>query len=506
MLPRGAIEACRRRQQARRRELEATERRAMSGLVRSLAVGLLLALALLLLVGFALGSWVAWNVGSLRPVVPLAILLALGLSAVILARRVRLAREADGMGRALAVAVLGSVTSILCVAILELGLRWFSPAVTYERAKRRSPPIFAPSEIVPFVLKPGYRGPTMSRETGETVELSVNSLGYRGPEFTVRKEPGSYRILVLGDSFAANVAIPDDELYTVDLERQLNESPSVRCPVEVINAGWANGSSPDAYVAYMLQRGFELDPDLVLMQFFVLNDFKDLIENEVVERRGEMPLRVRSKARYVDDEGRLRRIFDLKYRIPLLRDSHLFIHLWSLFGLEPVGFELASLLFADFAVDNFYQSADGIRPEFVFLPQSQRPGLLQEAFARSLGYTRALHREAGRRNVDFVLFLVPTGAQISRDRWEAAFAAPVPDDWEQPNPQREIAESLRPEGVVILDPLPSYRQRARNAALYLGEHGNGHWSAEGNRFTAGLVRDFLLSFQPFVTKCATHGR
>lgn len=477
----------------------------MRGLARGLAFGALLAGSLVLLAASGVGSVAAWQVGALRALVPLSLCLALGAWGLWLAGRASSLRDPARVRAAGSVAGLVVVTALVCFAILEVGLRLLSPATTYERAKRRSPPIFAPSEIVPFVIRPGYRGPTVSRETGETVVLSVNSMGYRGAEFSLRKPPGTFRVLVLGDSFAANVAIPDDQLYTAVLERELNADAEVRCRVEIINAGWVGGSSPDAYVAYMLQKGFSLEPDLVLMQYFVLNDFKDLIENEVVEWQGDMPLRVRSKARYVDAEGRLRRRFDLKYRIPVLRDSHLLIHLWSLFDLEPVSLEVASWWARDFAVDNFYLGADGIRPEDVYLPPSEQPDVLRRAFEASLDYTRMIHREARRRGVEFVLFLVPTGAQSSRESWEAVFSAPAPEGWEHPHPQRAIAEALAGEGIPVLDPLRDYRREAERRRLYLGEDRDGHWTSEGNEVTAGFLRAFLTrSFAPFRTRCTTH--
>ena len=166
-------------------------------------------------------------------------------------------------------------------------------------------------------------------EADTTRDLTINSLGYRGKEFNHDKAKDTYRILLLGDSFAINSAIPDQYLHTTILEEKLNASSIGQRRYEIVNCGYANGYSPDSYIAYMLQKGFDLKPDMVIMQFFIRNDFKDLLETEILEYKNGLPFRVRSKYRYVDKTGRYRKKFALQYKIPCLRNMNLYIHLYD---------------------------------------------------------------------------------------------------------------------------------------------------------------------------------
>jgi hypothetical protein len=252
----------------------------------------------------------------------------------------------------------------------------------------------------------------------------------------------------------------------------------------------------------MLNKGFDLEPDLVIMQYFVLNDFKDLLENEVLESRDGKPIRVRSKYRYVDERGRLRRSTAWKYEIPVLRDSHLFIHLWDLLRFDRLNLWLVPVLIPDYAGDNVLPNAYGIEAADAYADVQERPAPLQEAFLRSLEYVRQLDAETDARGASFLLFLVPDATQTSREAWRAAFAPGPPGNWDAPNPQAQIHAALAPDGIAIFDPLPAYREGVEREVLFLGASQDGHWNAAGNAFTAEILLEHLTrTFDPFRSAC-----
>lgn len=476
-------------------------------LVRYSLLALALGGAALLLVCFGLTS--RSFLATPSPKAAAALVLFLGSAALCLLLAVRIFRFRDPQreGNLAAGFLLAAVTSLVCIVCLELALGRLRPALTYERAVGFSPPVFRPSPILPYELKPGYHQPTYMWEAGATIDFRVNPQGTRGPAFSVRKPPGTYRILVLGDSFAINAAVPEESLFTILLESMLDHSEAVRCSVEIINAGWANGYSPDAYVAYMLNKGFDLGADLVIMQYFVLNDFKDLLETEVLESYDGKPVRVRSRYRYIDELGRLRRSTAWQYEVPVLRDSHLFIHLWNLLRLNRLNRELVPILIPNFGGDNFLPNSYGVGPEDVYADARERPPVLQEAFERSLEYIRQLHEEAQERGVEFLLFVVPDGAQTSREIWQKSFAFPPPANWDDPNPQVQIRAALASDGITVLDPLASYRERVKQEVLFLGPDQNGHWNAAGNAHTARILFDYLTQrFEPFRSACRVEPR
>ncbi len=66
--------------------------------------------------------------------------------------------------------------------------------------------------------------------------IRINSLGFRGKDFSPQKEEGTYRIVCLGWSSTFGFFNRDDYTYPAILERLFDESVKDR-KVEVINAG-----------------------------------------------------------------------------------------------------------------------------------------------------------------------------------------------------------------------------------------------------------------------------
>jgi len=103
--------------------------------------------------------------------------------------------------------------------------------------------------------------------------LITNSKGFRGPDFPYEKSPETKRILVLGDSVTANVAAPDEAMYTTILQKRLRENS--RQNWEVINRG-IEGWGTDNEYSYLVKEGYKYQPDIVILEFTVGNDFLDV--------------------------------------------------------------------------------------------------------------------------------------------------------------------------------------------------------------------------------------
>lgn len=92
----------------------------------------------------------------------------------------------------------------------------------------------------------------------------TNSRGLREEELPLAKPPGTYRVLVLGDSTALGFGVPVEARFSDRLEALLNRArPSVR--FEVINAGVPGYSLYNAW-AYFRREGVRFDPDLVIVE------------------------------------------------------------------------------------------------------------------------------------------------------------------------------------------------------------------------------------------------
>ena len=103
------------------------------------------------------------------------------------------------------------------------------------------------------------------------VPAHTNSLGFRDTrEYSLQKSPGTFRILVLGDSVTFGHGAQFETTYPYLLEQRLREwRPEVKW--EVWNLG-VPGYNTAQELAYLNRVGGQYRPDLVIVGFF-LNDF-----------------------------------------------------------------------------------------------------------------------------------------------------------------------------------------------------------------------------------------
>jgi hypothetical protein len=135
------------------------------------------------------------------------------------------------------------------------------------------------------------------------VTVHTNHLGLRGAPAEARKPADTYRVLLLGDSFAFGFGVEDDETFAAVLARTL-PPPSGFARVEVLNAGVA-GWSADQYYLFLETQGFGWRPDLVLLAQ-TENDPADLAWNRLELDARRLPVRAQPTRRMIDQSGRMR--------------------------------------------------------------------------------------------------------------------------------------------------------------------------------------------------------
>ncbi|MGE4158607.1 MAG: SGNH/GDSL hydrolase family protein [Planctomycetota bacterium] len=117
-------------------------------------------------------------------------------------------------------------------------------------------------------------------DTMERHSVSTNSHGFRGPEITQNKPPGTVRIALLGDSFVEGLGLPENLHMRTLLESALRS----RLPhqsIEVINAGVSGFDTAQEW-AMLRDSILPLDPDYVIA-FHCFNDLDDLRRSQLVD-------------------------------------------------------------------------------------------------------------------------------------------------------------------------------------------------------------------------------
>ncbi len=157
--------------------------------------------------------------------------------------------------------------------VLALGMGLTVSLVFAEVALRIAeigyPQLYAPDQYCGARLRPSTTGVFVQEGHGR---VSINSLGFRGPEISIEKPPNVRRVAVLGDSFVEALQVNDDETLCRLLEKKLNSdlAPEDRM-YEVLNCG-VSGYGTAQQLLLLHHYVLPLKPDVVLLAIYPEND------------------------------------------------------------------------------------------------------------------------------------------------------------------------------------------------------------------------------------------
>ncbi len=100
----------------------------------------------------------------------------------------------------------------------------------------------------------------------------INSGGFRGKDYPLKKDKNTFRIAVLGDSFAFGFEVNDNQTFEYLLEQQLNQM-NLSKHYEIMNFA-VPGYDAKREVRRFFDKAIKYHPDLVIL-FYFLNDYED---------------------------------------------------------------------------------------------------------------------------------------------------------------------------------------------------------------------------------------
>ena len=377
------------------------------------------------------------------------------------------------------VGIIFLLVFLIGFAVPEMLLRFFKPQSTYSHLmKLVKAGIYAPSEFNPFTLKANVQTTTLSMENpGKDVEVVINSLGLRGEEITFKKPQEVKRVLILGDSYTYGVYVANHETYPAVLQGAFEKSGQ---NIQVINAGYADGWAPDEHYAWLVNRGLDFKPDIIIYGFFIGNDLVDTMDLEWHDLDGRgLPKKIINSKIRVDENGIIRSIQkDQKtagtegiYKIPFLRESHFLVFLFNRWNM----------VFSRMKVDPSNR-AWGENPfPFIFNEINDVEMTYQEGRFKKL--VLGMSEVAQENNAEFLILMIPINFQVDGNFLPRVLGT---DKLKiQRNYFEEIKPWLKEYRIEYLDLLRAMKSESGD---YYPENGEVHFNPQGHRFVAEKIK------------------
>ena len=326
--------------------------------------------------------------------------------------------------------------TLVTLVLLEIGLRisnYFSPSfIFYSDSYSR------------------YRG----QPGAWTFDFRLNSKGFNDIEYETSKPPHvAHRIVAIGDSVAFGV-VPYRANYLTLIEVDLATDRSI----EVINMG-TPGTEPQDYLAILVNEGLAFDPDIVMVGFFIGNDF----------------------------ESSARKPYEHLHVTTLV---HFLWQLWRA-GTPATARSVSGVTHYDDAEPSFSENRFlEIEVDRSRIFNRSETGL-GTSIAHAVGYLRQMRDISRRAGADFLVVLIPDEVQVNEELQETVARASrsTREQFDFRLPNRLLANSLTNEQIAFLDLLPTFEQAARQTRLYKPR--DTHWNLAGNRLAAERIAFFL---------------
>ncbi|HBP88431.1 MAG TPA: SGNH/GDSL hydrolase family protein [Nitrospirales bacterium] len=331
------------------------------------------------------------------------------------------------------------------------------------------------------VLEPGMEG--WFRYEGNAY-VKINSAGFRDVEHSLQKPKGTYRILLLGDSYTEARQVSLENTFGRKVEEQLQSCERLLPhKVEVINFGVPGYGNAEELIT-LRSRGWSYDPDLVLTMFFSGNDLIDNFPRAELREHEYIP-----RPYFHLDQGELKLVYNFQEWSPPLLKYRLL--LWGVHNFRTLELiNQANRVYAarQMGSDQGNASNQAGLADFVYAPP-QTP-IHHEAWDITEGILKLMHKEVLEHGAKF--FLVTTTSPDQLDQEQKVILRQRLNAKKLDYPEQRLRALGETEGFPVLNLLYDFQQYAEQHHAYLHgfpntKLGAGHWNEQGHELAAQLI-------------------
>lgn len=196
--------------------------------------------------------------------------------------------------------LLLTVATIISLLLAELVLR----AIPFRKSFTIGTTRTTKAKLYGWAMEPNSTMPFVNPDTRKRTFFFTNSQGWKDVEHKFEKPAGTFRILVLGDSYTYGM-VPLEELYTRQVELLLKQKGHRNVEVITIAAG---GWGTDQELEALVQEGVKYTPDIVIYQFCENDLDNNLLPTPTMQVNELTQMYLNKPFRYEVTQGKLRRI------------------------------------------------------------------------------------------------------------------------------------------------------------------------------------------------------
>jgi hypothetical protein len=285
-------------------------------------------------------------------------------------------------------------------------------------------------------------------------DFKLNSQGFKDKEFPEKKE-NVYRILGIGDSFSFGV-VPYKYNYLTLIESQLNVENT---NVEVLNMGIPS-IGPKDYLSLLVKEGLALEPDTVLLSFFVGNDF---------------------------DQSKKRKLYEYSYTASLL---HYIINLRPKYEGRIIHGKTEYCDVCPTFSTKQYLKIEYDRSSIYLVNNKKFPEKLNHA----IYYLKEIRNICKSHNIDLIVVIIPDELQINQDLLREVKDTYFPNleenKWDTGLPSRLLSNELDKLGIDYINLYEDFS----SSSDQLYKPRNTHWNIAGNKMAATIIYEHIRKY------------
>lgn len=322
-------------------------------------------------------------------------------------------------------------------------------------------------------------GTFVFREGGKTtlVPFQTNSAGFRDRERRVEKPPGTRRVAVLGDSFVAGMAVPQEQIFSRVTEELLKDSEP---PTEVLAFGVV-GYSTSLELKLLEEVVVPYSPEVVVLSFF---------QNDPTDNHAPTSSSFAPYLRLTEDGGlewvtprQAGKVGGRAHTSWLNQNSRLY--LWQKHQVRKI---------ADWWKWRYRKGRKAV-PRVYHSVLSPRPDDIEAAWRLTRAVLTRFADACKVRGIHLILMDIPFQEEVSEERLQASCRrypqlCALGMDWS--SSRKELTPLTQDLGIEYLDLRKPMSRHPAPASLYFEE--DGHLTEAGHRFVAEVLKGRLDEF------------